>query len=208
MLAGGGVALVFRAPAPETIASASGDVRRVPLGRYQFAATTERHFYPAVTGGAFVLAAIRSSAPQPLPAGPAALAMGDDPTGQAALGLMLPGQSIRLPLGIDHNLRAVRRVTQRSHDEGLLRRREVTRYDVVTEVGNPYPWPLRAVVHDQLPISGDRSVDVALVDSSPAPQRPPETGELSFALVVPPGATRSARFAYTLARPRGHRLHQ
>ena len=207
MRAAGGHTLVFHAPAPETVTSDASS-RRVPLHRYQVTATTERHFYPAVASGAFVLAELRNPAAAPLPAGPASLAVGADPAGQANLGLTLPRQSIRLPLGLDQSLRAVRRMTQRSHHRGLIRREEVTRYDVVTEISNPNPWPLRAVVHDQLPISSDRSVDITLVESSIPPRRRPETGALSFPLVVPPGATRSVRFAYTLSRPRGHRLHQ
>ena len=207
MPAAGGHTLVFRALAPETVASESGN-RRVPLARYQFGATTERHFYPAVASGAFVLAQLRSPAKSPLPAGPASVAVGADPGGQASLGLMLPGQAVRLPVGVDQSLRAVRRVTQKSHDKGLIFREQVTRYDVVTEISNPNPWPLRAVVHDQLPISSDRTVTIALLDSSTPPRRKPETGELTFSLQIPPGATRSVRFAYTLSRPRGHRLHQ
>ena len=158
MLAAGGHTLVFRALAPETVASESGS-RRVPLARYQIAAATERHFYPAVASGAFVLAQLRSPAKAPLPAGPASVAVGADPGGEASLGLMLPGQAVRLPVGVDHSLRAVRRVTQKSHDKGLIFREEITRYDVVTEISNPNPWPLKAVVHDQLPISGDAHRD-------------------------------------------------
>ena len=207
MLAAGGHTLVFRALAPETVGSESGS-RRVPLARYQITAATERHFYPAVASGAFVLAQLRSPAKAPLPAGPASVAVGADSGGQASLGLMLPGQAVRLPVGVDQSLRAVRRVTQKSHDKGLIFREEITRYDVVTEISNPNPWPLKVVVHDQLPISGDRTVEIALLESSTPPRRKLETGELSFSLQIPPGATRSVRFAYTLSRPRGHRLHQ
>ena len=79
----------------------------------------------------------------------------------------------------------MRRVTQKSHDKGLIFREEITRYDVVTEISNPNPWPLKAVVHDQLPISGDRTVEIALLESSTPPRREPETGELSFSLRDP-----------------------
>ena len=199
--------LSFQAPGRETVASGHG-VRRVPLGRYQFSAKADRHLYPAVAEAAFVVAQLRGPASTYLPGGPAALSVGADPAGQANLNLVVPGQPFILPLGVDRDLRPVRRVTQQSRSQGLLRKREITRYTVVTEVTNPHPWPVRLRVHDQLPVSSDGTVEVALVEATDKPRHDQRTGDLAFSLTVAAGATRSVQFSYTLTRPRGHRLIQ
>ena len=111
----GGHTLVFRALALIDCSHRVGTAPRVPLARYQFGATTERHFYPAVaSGGVRAGAAAQPREVAWVPAGPASVAVGADPGGQASLGLMLPGQAVRLPVGVDQSLRAVRRVTQKS----------------------------------------------------------------------------------------------
>jgi uncharacterized protein (TIGR02231 family) len=204
--AAAGRELTFRAATRDTIAA--DQARRVPLGRYAFQVKTERHLYPAVASTAYLSAELRGPSGSPLPAGRAKLSVGADSAGEAALGFVVPGQPFTIPLGVDQALRAVRRVTQQTRSEGLLRKRDVTRYTVTSEVANPHPWPVKVIVHEQLPISSDGTVEVKLAESSHPPRHDPKAGALAFTLTIPASAARTLRFAYTLARPRGHRLLQ
>jgi hypothetical protein len=143
-----------------------------------------------------------------LPGGAAALFVGGDPVGTATLELVAPGQPFTLPLGMDRALEPIRQITVDTHEEGLWWKDEISRYTVTTEVTNPHAFPVRLRLHDQIPVSPDHTVKVTLVASQPAATLDAATGKVAWSLALGAGATTTVKLVYTLARPKGHRLHQ
>jgi hypothetical protein len=203
----GGHDLWFEAPTTETVRSGAGD-RRVVLAGWTWPVSVERNLYAGVADQAFLLATLASPAREVLPGGAAALFVGGDPVGTANLKLVAPGEPFTLPLGVDRALEPVRQITVDTHEEGLWWKDEVSRYTVTTEVTNPHPFPVRLRLHDQLPVSPDHTVKVALLESQPAATIDAATGQVAWPLALGAGATATVKLVYTLTRPKGHRLHQ
>lgn len=200
-------ALRFEALGSETVLSGA-EQREVPLASFGFPALVERRVFPAHAPEARLSTTLVCNAPRSLPAGAATLFVGLDPAGVAPLPFLLPGARATLPLGVDPLVRPVRRLTQRTTEQGLLRRRDVTTFTVTTELANPHAHPIRARIQDQIPINRDGSVAVALVSSTPAAGLDAATGLLTWLVDVPPGKVATVRHVYTLERGRGHALHQ
>ena len=61
---------------------------------------------------------------------------------------------------------------------------------------------------DQLPLAGDKNVEIKLVRTQPPAQHDPIKGALTWKLPIPPGGKLVTQFVYTLRRPKGYRLSQ
>jgi hypothetical protein len=203
--------MAFAALLPDSVRSGQPP-RRIPLRSWTFPVELQRTLFPALAPEAYLLARLQHPAggrvdPR-LPAGPAALFVGDDPAGRAELTPLAPGRTFDLPLGVDRDLRAIRRVTMATRQEGLFRRREIARYTVTIEITNPHPRPVRLALHDQIPIAGDAQVESRLLASTPAAAWDRETGALTWQLDLTPARIARVTFVYELSYPKGHVLRQ
>jgi hypothetical protein len=202
----GGADLEFPSVRRETVRSGKG-ARRVLLFSETWPVATERLIEPALSQDAYLVAQIRNPSQRTLPRGQAALAVGADPAGVAALPLVAPGQQFTLPLGIDRALRPIRNVAQVQSEKGLFSKDEVTRYATTIELANPYAVPLPLRIVDQLPLPGDKNVEVELIDAQGA-EREEGTGKLTWRLTAPASGKIKVGFVYQLKRPKGFKVHQ
>jgi len=203
----GGHDLAYTAPRPETVPSGLGE-RTIPLLIESWPVDVLRKVVPALADDAYLVAELASPSRNVLPGGEAALFVGADPAGTARLGVIVPGQPFTLPLGVDPAVRTTRNVRLVQSKEGFISKDELNTYEVTLEVPNPYPFPMKTHVVDQWPLNRDGAVEVKLVRTSPAAKQVPETGELSWDLVVPPSSKATVTFEYTLRRPQHWRLTQ
>jgi hypothetical protein len=203
----GGYALAFPAQRRETVRSGKGE-RRVPLFTETWPVQVERKLYPALTPNAFLVAELRSPSKQVMPGGEAQLFVGADPSGQARLSLVSPGEPFTLPLGIDSAVRPVRNVKLVTSEKGFIGKDELTQYLVTIEVANPYPFPLPVRIHDQWPLSRSQDLEVKLVRTEPSAEQDPAQGTLVWRLSVPPSQKQVVSFQYTVRHPKGWRLEQ
>jgi hypothetical protein len=201
----------FAALWPDTVPSGPSP-RRVPLQSWTFPATLQRTLYPALAPEAFLLAKL----PRPteagtgarLPAGEAALFVGDDPAGTTELQPLALAPTFELPLGLDRDLRAIRRVTVATRQEGIFRKQEISRHSVTIEITNPHPLAVRAAVHDQIPIAGDERVASRLLTSTPPATWDREKGTLTWQLDLRGARVTRVSFEYELRCPKGFVLRQ
>ncbi|WP_375767453.1 mucoidy inhibitor MuiA family protein [Archangium gephyra] len=203
----GGQALSFPAQRRETVRSGQGE-RRVPLFTETWPVQVERELFPALTANAFLVAQLRSPSRQVLPGGEAQLFVGADPSGQAQLQLVSPGEPFTLPLGIDPAVRPVRNVRLVTSEKGFISKDDVTEYAVTLEVANPYPFPLSVRLHDQWPLPGDKNVEVKLVSTEPYAEQDAGKGTLEWRLSIPPSSKSTVTFRYTVRHPKNWRLQQ
>lgn len=205
--ASGGYDMVFAAAALDTVKSGHGE-RRVALLSRSFPVEVHRKILPALAPEAFLVADIKNQGSDPLPSAQAQLFVGADPAGVAQLGLMAPGEVISLPLGLDHAIRPARNVSMNTVEKGIFSKDEVSEYVVTTEIVNPYRVPLRARISDQVPLVGDKNVEIKLIQTEPPAQFDEKTGVLEWRPQIAPGAKLVTKFVYTLRRPKGYRLGQ
>jgi hypothetical protein len=205
--ASGGYDMVFAAAAPDTVKSGQGE-RRVALLSRSFPVEVHRKILPALAPEAFLVADIKNQGTEPLPSAQAQLFVGADPAGVAQLGLMAPGEVISLPLGLDHAIRPARNVAVSTVEKGIISKDEVSEYTVTTEIVNPYRVPVQARISDQVPLVGDKNVEIKLLQTEPAAQFDEKTGVLEWRPQLAPGAKLVTKFVYSLRRPKGYRLGQ
>jgi len=205
----GGYDLTFPALRRETIKSGEG-LRRVPLLSETWPVKAERVVYPALApDAAFLVAEVKSSSDRVLPGGPAALAVGADPAGQAQLKLVSPGETFTLPLGLDRAIKPIRNVNVVTEEKGVFSKDEVTVYTVTIELSNPYRTAIPVKVIDQLPRSANKDAELKLERVSPAlSKQDKDTGQLEWALQLPASGKQTVSFVYSLRRPKGYRLYQ
>jgi len=202
----GGYDLEFPSLHRETVHSGKG-ARRVLLFSETWPVVTERLIEPALSPDAYLVAQIKNPSRRTLPRGPAALAVGADPAGAAEVPLVAPGQEFTLPLGIDRALRPIRNVAQVQSEKGIFSKDEVTRYATTIELANPYPAPLPLRIVDQLPLPGDKNVEVELIEAQGA-ARDEGKGSLTWRLTAPASGKVKVGFLYELKRPKGYKVHQ
>jgi hypothetical protein len=203
----GGYDLVFPGLYRDTIKSGQG-ARRVALLSRTFPVAVSRKLLPALAPEAFLVAEIRNPGNEPLPGGRAQLFVGADPAGVAQLKLIAPGEVFTLPLGLDRAIRPVRNVNVTTIEKGLINKDEISEYVVTTEVTNPYRLPIDVKLHDQIPIVGDKNVEIRLVRTDPQAKLDDKKGSLDWRLTIAPGVKITTTFVYTLKRPKGYRLNQ
>jgi len=202
----GGYDLEFASVRHETLHSGKG-ARRVLLFAETWPVSTERLIEPALSNDAYLVAQIKNPSRRTLPRGQAALSVGADPSGTATVPLVAPGQEFTLPLGVDPALRTFRNVAQVQTEKGLFTKDDVTRYAVSIEVQNPYPAAVPLRIVDQVPLAGDKNVEVELIEAQGA-ERDEGTGKLTFRRTAPAAGKVKVGFVYQLKRPKGYRVHQ
>jgi uncharacterized protein (TIGR02231 family) len=203
----GGYDLSFPSLRPETIKSGQG-ARRAALFVESWPVQVERRVLPALAPEAFLVAEIRNPSGRVLPGGEASLFVGADPAGTARLKVVAPGEAFTLPLGIDRACKPVRNVRLISSEKGVFSKDEINQYEVTIEIANPYRAPLKTKIVDQVPLQGDKNVEVRLLRTEPAAAHDKDSGALGWELTVPPSGKGQVRFVYTLKRPKGYRLQQ
>ena len=202
----GGYDLEFASVRRETVKTGGG-ARRVLLFSDTWPVTTERLIYPALSPDAYLVAQIKNPSLRTMPRGQAALAVGADPAGTAAMPLVAPGEEFTLPLGIDRAVKTFRNIAQVQSEHGLFSKDEVTRYAVTIEVANPYTVPVPLRVVDQLPLQGDKNIEVSVVEAKGA-EREEGTGKLTWRVTAPASGKVKLAFVYELKRPKGYKVHQ
>lgn len=203
----GGYDLSYPSLYKDTVGSGQGS-RRVALLSRSFPVAVLRKVTPALAPEAFLVAEIKNPAAEPLPGGQANLFVGADPAGVATLQLVAGGETFTLPLGLDRAVKPIRNVRQTTQEKGVFSKDEVTEYTITTELGNPYRVPIEVKLLDQVPLAGDKNVEIKLVRSQPPASFEPVKGALEWRLPLPPGGKVVTQFVYTLRRPKGYRLSQ
>ena len=203
----GGYDLSYPSLYKDSIGSGQG-TRRVALLARSFPVSVLRKLTPALAPEAFLVAELKNPAPEPLPGGQANLFVGADPAGVATLPLVAAGETFTLPLGLDRAVKPIRNVRQTTEEKGVFSKDEVTEYTITTELVNPYRVPIEVKLLDQVPLAGDKHVEIKLVRSQPPASFEPVKGALEWRLPLPPGGKVVTQFVYTLRRPKGYRLSQ
>ncbi|CAH0269636.1 mucoidy inhibitor MuiA family protein [Roseomonas sp. CECT 9278] len=201
-----GFAVEYRIPGRAGI-GADGSDRRVRIADLPAEASLSALVVPRRAARAFLTARFAHAAPAPTLPGAASLYLDGVFVGRAALPLLRPGEEAALGFGADDRIRvtAEPQARRRAQEGSLLTGRTTTEsFETVTLLRSFHARPMEVVVEDQVPVSGDAELVVAM-QADPAPtQRDVEDrpGIVAWRLTLAPGEERRIRFGFSVTAPR------
>lgn len=195
----GGETRVLEASGPATVTS-DGQPQRVPLGRFESAATIER-VCPAETGTlVYMVARFANTSPQVLLAGPADLVRNAGFVGRSRIDFTAPGATVKLSFGSEDGLVVVRH-TEDKRDESRLTGKKTIRTTVTWHVSNASPEPHTFAIEERVPVSEVKDVEITVLTKhcDPPPAAVSKDGIARIELSLPPHGTKRGTFTWELA---------
>jgi uncharacterized protein (TIGR02231 family) len=162
---------------------------------------------PKLSPHAYMVASVTNGSELSLLPGDTRVIVGGQFLGKGRVENVAPGQKFSLALGIDRAVTIERKVLKdetgpASHDRS--RERREVQYRI--EVTNHRSVPVTVTVHDQLPLSPEKDVDVETGRIVPEPIADPDhEGALAWKLELPAGASRQVDFGYEVRYPTDRR---
>jgi len=218
-----GYLFTLRAPGRHNVPSSVTWVR-VPLLRVALAVRPVHRLLPGLSKSAYVVATVRNTTGRPILRGNAFLFTGTSWVGHSWLNTALPGGELRLPLGVDDNVKVARNMRQKTVEKGVLFKDDVTRYTVELQVANHHRRPITVELLDQVPLATGKKVEVKglryLVAGRPRKARPPsktpgggwtapdEQGRVRWRGQIAASSVKKLAFSFVVVRPRGRVLSQ
>lgn len=201
-----GFAVEYVIPGRASI-GADGTERRLRIAEHAAEAALSALAVPRLAPRAFLRARFAHAAPAPTLPGSASLHLDGVFVGRAALPLLRPGEETTLSFGADDRIRVAYepQARRRAQEGSMLTGRTTTEtFETVMTLRSFHARPVEMVVEDQVPVSGDAELTVALQADPPPGARDAEDrpGVLAWALTLAPGQERRIRFGYTVTWPR------
>jgi uncharacterized protein (TIGR02231 family) len=194
----------FTAARRETV-DGSGQARKVSLARFPLRAEIVRSAAPRTEAAAFLTAKAVNETGFPLLPGMAAVYVGDELAGRAAIPATPPGGELQLAFGVDERIEVERKVLERRRESsGLLTKDDVVRYRVRIAVKNRYATQVALKLLDLVPVSRDEKIRVELLDGTTAPTRedPERPGVRTWELSLAPREEKTVELRYEIRFPR------
>ncbi|MBX7079528.1 MAG: mucoidy inhibitor MuiA family protein [Nannocystaceae bacterium] len=194
----GGEARLLPVPGRAGVPS-DGQPHRVPLGGFVAEAEVETRCAPELGPQACVVARFVNGAGRPLLAGPVDVLRDAGYVGRTELGFVAAGERVELAFGSEDGV-AIAREVELTRDVSRLSGKQTQRTLVTLYASNATPVAKTVIVHERLLVSEVKEVEVELLPKQcdPAPRGVDRDGIARIELVLPPGGTRTATFAWEL----------
>jgi uncharacterized protein (TIGR02231 family) len=131
-------------------------------------------------------------------------------TGRANLALVMPGDTVALPFGIDDKVRVDYRLeTGGRSTEGIFNKKRRIERHYRIEVTSRHAVPIPITIIDQIPVPQDERIEVELLaDTTKPTRRDPDgrRGVLEWTDSYGPGETRLIQLAFAVLAPQDLRL--
>ncbi|MEW6775133.1 MAG: mucoidy inhibitor MuiA family protein [Bdellovibrionota bacterium] len=152
----------------------NGEPKQLEIGNYSLAATLLARAVPKRDEAAFVTSEIENSTGVPLLSGAAQLFVDGAFQGNTGIGSVPPGDFFTLSLGRDPSIKILREyVVSRRQSAGLLSRKVERFFHYRIRVKNLRKAPRKIILKDQVPVSRDERITIALADGT-TPSNSPE----------------------------------
>lgn len=194
----------FRIPGRVDVAS-DGSERSLRIGSRATQADLSVRVAPALDPTAYLEATLVNAEEAPLLPGEASIHRNGAFVGRTRLDLVAPGARTRIGMGADDRVKVERKPVSRTENEPtwLGSTRQEAR-EFRTTVQNLHPFPVKAVLIDRIPVSGNNAIVVEMLPATTAPtdkQADGRRGVLGWAMDLAPGELREVRLAYRLRWP-------
>jgi hypothetical protein len=198
-----GYLFTLSAPGRHTVRS-SGASRRIPILRRRHPIDPVHRIVPGLSLSAYVEAELVNRIGLPILRGNAYVFADSMFTGRSWLNTALPGQKLRLPLGVDDSVKAARRVLKKTETRGILSREDATSFTIEIEVANNRASPIRVEIEDQVPVKlegSDSKVEIRGFSSSSF-SPPDKRGRVLFRGRIPASSVMKVSFGFQVVRPK------
>lgn len=181
---------------------------RVSIGEAESAPTMRWRTTPREAAEVYREAELRNPFDAPLLAGPVDVYVDGSLLTVASVERIDRGGTMHVGMGVEQRLRVARNVRMREETAGILGGDTVAHHDVSIEVVSALSQSALVEVIDRLPVTDDKSVEVALGRVSPEHERytqsdrgAPVRGGMLWRVIVPAGAKSTVEYAYRVTLP-------
>jgi uncharacterized protein (TIGR02231 family) len=198
----GVTATVFRVPRPADVPT-DGESHRQTVLVATLPATFSYETTPKLTPFAYLKAATTNVTDAPFLAGPVQVFVGADFIGTGRVETTAPTEGLTLHLGIDEGIRVKREeLKDRRGKAGIFNRRKRQTYAYKITVENFKDRAQRVTVYDQIPVTANDEIKVALGETAPKPDTVEDaTGKLTWELTLKPRERRELVYEFTVEWP-------
>ena len=197
----GGLARNFEAEYPADIPS-DGRPYSVSLGVFKGEAETDIISMPELSPYAFIRSLQTNQASYPLLAGPVSLVRNGSCVGRSSITYTAEGERFPLSWGTQADIRLYRTVSTKTRDGGPLNPWSRKDHFIELKLGNLGGEPRELIVKERIPVSELEKVRISFdkETASDGFRGPDENGFIEWPVVLPPGARKILKMAYTIEK--------
>ena len=202
----GEFAAAYRIPGAVNVPS-DNEPHKFVVSERAFEAKLAVHTVPKIAPLAYLTAAIVYDGTVPILPGPVSVFRDGAFVGTSAIPMLRPGEEVTLSFGVDDKVRVDYRLeTGKRSSECLFNKHLRLERRYLIEVTNHHARAMEIAVLDQLPVSRDAAIEVALLrGSTKVSERDvaQHKGVLAWRHAYEPGETRIIKFGYAVTYPDG-----
>ncbi|MDF3864014.1 mucoidy inhibitor MuiA family protein [Pseudomonas denitrificans (nom. rej.)] len=192
----------FHIPARATLNS-DGSSQKVSIAQFKLPATFRYLATPSLREAAYLQADTRNASDYPLLPGTLNTYLGNTFVASGQLRAVMPGETFELALGGDEAMSIKRKLVNRYTDyTGLTGGRKRVTYEFRIDAQNNHKTEQRLQFKDQLPVSRNEQIKVALLEPEDQAASREDDGKLLWDWQLKPGEKRSTTFKFSVEYPK------
>ncbi|WP_315809302.1 mucoidy inhibitor MuiA family protein [Pseudomonas sp. C9-3] len=192
----------FHIPTRATLNS-DGSSQKVSIAQFKLPATFRYLATPSLREAAYLQADTRNASDYPLLPGTLNTYLGNTFVASGQLRAVMPGETFELALGGDEAMSVKRKLVNRYTDyTGLTGGRKRVTYEFRIDAQNNHKTEQRLQFKDQLPVSRNEQIKVALLEPEGQEARREDDGKLLWDWQLKPGEKRSTTFKFSVEYPK------
>ena len=192
----------FHIPTHATLNS-DGSSQKVAIAQFKLPATFRYLATPSLREAAYLQADTRNASDYPLLPGTLNTYLGNTFVASGQLRAVMPGETFELALGGDEAMSIKRKLVNRYTDyTGLTGGRKRITYEFRIDAQNNHKTEQRLQFKDQLPISRNEQIKVALLEPEDQFFAREDDGKLLWDWQLKPGEKRSTTFRFSVEYPK------
>jgi len=192
----------FHIPSRATLNS-DGSSQKVAIAQFKLPATFRYLATPSLREAAYLQADTRNASDYPLLPGTLNTYLGNTFVASGQLRAVMPGETFELALGGDEAMSIKRKLVNRYTDyTGLTGGRKRVTYEFRIDAQNNHKTEQRLQFKDQLPVSRNEQIKVALLEPEGSAAAREDDGKLLWDWQLKPGEKRSTTLKFSVEYPK------
>ena len=192
----------FHIPSRATLNS-DGSSQKVAIAQFKLPATFRYLATPSLREAAYLQADTRNASDYPLLPGTLNTYLGNTFVASGQLRAVMPGETFELALGGDEAMSIKRKLVNRYTDyTGLTGGRKRVTYEFRIDAQNNHQTEQRLQFKDQLPVSRNEQIKVALLEPEGSAAAREDDGKLLWDWQLKPGEKRSTTLKFSVEYPK------
>jgi uncharacterized protein (TIGR02231 family) len=183
----------------------TGKPERIYIDEFQLLGTLNYLALPAMSDEAYQVVVTDDWAQQRLLPGAVNILTNGKHRGTFQMDLPAPGDTLRLPLGVDSRVRCSRRRLVDLCSSSIFGSSKKTTQSFEIILENQHNRSIEVVVKDRIPVSNNKDIEVEVLQLNGG-RLDPVSGTVTWNQSLGPLETRAMVFTYTVVFPKGHAL--